>query len=1097
MKLFSQADIEKINKVAAKSKETSAPPKATKGKSINTELNVITEKVLNYFKDSEAILITSAEQLHEYVDKFIEAGIGAVDTETTGLDRIRDTIVGSSLYYPGGVECYIPNTHLIPIFDEPYKNQLTYEQVGAEFQRIVDAKCKIVFANADFDLSMIYKDYKVDMCDVCYYDVILAWRCLKENEKDNALKVLYNKYVLKGKGDPMKFNDFFSPALFPYCKPEVAKLYAANDAKITYELYEWQLPYTMKDHPKCKKNHLESIADLIWNVEFPLIKVCQMLHRRGVYIDQNVVKVLQKRYHDAYDREIVKLQGLVQDVIDNVSYSSSTRRPFNAGKDFNEASPVHVKYLLYTMMGVAAGKNGQSTDKEVLKAVNHPVTDQILKVRGLSKLLNTYVDKLPKVVAPDGKIHARFNSVGADCITGDSILPTDKGYRTIQDICESAGCKEAEHVDVKDLVIVNKDQVAEVAQSVIRYTNYPTIKITTECGFTIEGTHNHPIMVSKYTYSDNITLSRPKKLANFWADRYFKRLDEINVGDYVEIPCNYALGPTEYVKTNFSLHPAYQTSKTVATVPQVYDEQFAEFLGIYHADGSASFRDGTYTIAVSNDDNDVISRVDELALKLFNVKTSHYTVQAHLNEIETYINCMQIKDVDRILSHSKQHKKIPKAIWSSPQSVINSYIKGLTLDSSVYVDENGRIALELSIIDDEDARLIQYHLASQGILTYKGYNENKDGWLSPRLGFNADNYIRFRDLIGFVESKKYRDTKECAKNKYSSRRVADSFRLKVKSVEYSNNTVYDLHVPGTHSFVSNGFISHNTGRMSSADPNMQNIPSHAEDIRHMFRATPGYVMLSSDYSSQEPRITAYVSQDPKMIQAFKENKDIYGSIASVAYNIPYEQCLEFHPETGEYQPEGKKRRTEAKSIVLGICYGRSTITIAEQLFGGDASMSDEEKQKKAQNVYDSVLNAFPNLRQAMLDAQNSARTNGYVETILGRRRHLPDMTLPEFEFVPREGYVNPDIDPLNPATLHNRSAIPARIIKQLQAEFKQYKYFGQIAKRTKELYEKDNIRVINNRAKITDATRQCLNSVIQGRQHCPNSLNLITQGCAI
>lgn len=685
MKLFSQADIEKINRVAAKSKETLSPPKATKGKSINTELNAITEKVLNYFKDSDAILITSVEQLHEYVDKFIEAEIGSIDTETTGLDRIRDTIVGSSLYYPGGVECYIPNKHLIPIFDEPYKNQLTYEQVGAEFQRIVDAKCKVIFANADFDLSMIYKDYKVDMCDVCYYDVILAWRCLKENEKDNALKVLYNKYVLKGKGDPMKFNDFFSPALFPYCKPEVAKLYAANDAKITYELYEWQLPYTMKDHPKCKKNHLESIADLIWNVELPLIKVCQMLHRRGVYIDQNVVKVLQKRYHSAYDAEIVKLQQLVQEVIDNTSYSSATRRPFNTGKDFNEASPVHVKYLLYTMMGVAAGKNGQSTDKEVLKAVNHPVTNQILKVRGLSKLLNTYVDKLPKVVAPDGKIHARFNSVGAD-----------------------------------------------------------------------------------------------------------------------------------------------------------------------------------------------------------------------------------------------------------------------------------------------------------------------------------------------------------------------------------------------------------TGRMSSADPNMQNIPSHAEDIRHMFRASPGYVMLSSDYSAQEPRITAYVSQDPKMIQSFKEGKDIYASIASIAFNVPYEQCLEFHPETGEYQPEGKKRRGEAKTIVLGICYGRSVVTIAEQLFGGDSSMSDEEKQKKAQNVYDSVLNAFPNLRQAMLNAQNNARTKGYVETILGRRRHLPDMTLPEFEFVPREGYVNPDIDPLNPATLHNRSAIPPRIVKALQEEFKQYKYFGQIARRTKELYEKYNIRVINNRAKITDATRQCLNSVIQG-----------------
>lgn len=682
-KLFSKADIAKINEVAAKSKETSANLKPTKAKTVNAELNAIMEKVRNYFKDSDAILITTKDQLHDYITKFIEVGIGGIDTETTGLDRINDHIVGSSLYYPGGVEAYIPNTHLVPIFDEPYKNQLSYQDVGKEFQRLVDAKCKMIFANADFDLSFLYKDYGVDMCDVCYYDVILAWRCMKENEKDNALKVLYNKYVLKGKGDPMKFNDFFSPALFPYCKPEVAKLYAANDAKITYELYMWQLPYCTADHPKCKKNRLEAISSLIWNVEIPMIKVCQMLHRRGVYIDQNVVKELQNRYHTAHNKEVAKLQELVQDLIDNASYTSSTKRPFNTGKDFNEASPVHVRYLVYTMLGWPSGKS-QSTDKEVLKAVNHPVTNQILVVRSLTKLIGTYIDKLPKVVASDGKIHARFNSIGAD-----------------------------------------------------------------------------------------------------------------------------------------------------------------------------------------------------------------------------------------------------------------------------------------------------------------------------------------------------------------------------------------------------------TGRMSSADPNMQNIPSHAEDIRHMFRATPGYVMLSSDYSAQEPRITAYVSQDPKMIQSFKEGKDIYASIASIAFNVPYEQCLEFHPETGEYQPDGKKRRGEAKTVVLGICYGRSTVTIGEQLYGNEG-LSQDEMIKKAEHVYDSVLNAFPNLRQAMLDAQNSARTLGYTETILGRRRHIPDMQLPEFEFTPREGYVNPDIDPLNPATLHNKSAIPDRIIKALTKEFSNYKYFGQIAKRTKELYENEHIKVTNNRSKITDATRQCLNSVVQG-----------------
>ena len=89
---------------------------------------------------------------------WLEEDIVMLDTETTGLDRINDHIVGASLYCPGQPECYIPMKHLIPIFDQPYKDQLTYEQVGAEFQRFVDAKTKLIFANADFDIAMIYHE---------------------------------------------------------------------------------------------------------------------------------------------------------------------------------------------------------------------------------------------------------------------------------------------------------------------------------------------------------------------------------------------------------------------------------------------------------------------------------------------------------------------------------------------------------------------------------------------------------------------------------------------------------------------------------------------------------------------------------------------------------------------------------------------------------------------------------------------------------------------------------------------------------------------------------------------------------------------------
>ena len=170
MGFWTEDQIADVNAIASKSKELFASSKKQSGKasSVTESLNEMSARVIEYFKDSEAILIQSKEELHDYVTRAIESGYAGIDTETTGLDRIKDTIVGASLYYPGGVECYIPMKHLVPIFDEPYKNQLSYDEVGEEFQRLADSNIKLIFANADFDLSMIYKDMHVDLCDVCY-----------------------------------------------------------------------------------------------------------------------------------------------------------------------------------------------------------------------------------------------------------------------------------------------------------------------------------------------------------------------------------------------------------------------------------------------------------------------------------------------------------------------------------------------------------------------------------------------------------------------------------------------------------------------------------------------------------------------------------------------------------------------------------------------------------------------------------------------------------------------------------------------------------------------------------------------------------------
>lgn len=410
MKLFSPSQVEKINSIAAQSNEVAANTKAVSTKSMSQDLEAISKQVIEYFKDSDAILVRTASQLHDYITGCIEAGEAGYDTETTGLDRLHDNVIGFSLYYPGAKgECYVPLRHMVPIFEVPYDNQVSIEDAKRELLRLVAAKVRLILANADFDIAMTFRTLGVDIIPIVYYDVILAWRCIKENEPDNALKVLYAKYPMHGKVDPKKFSDFFKPELFKYVRPEVAGLYAGNDAKITYDLYKWQLPLVTKTHARCQKHHLEKIADIVWNLEIPLIKICATLHREGIYLDSSIIPALHDRYESNLNSEKLGLAQSVQSLIDDKDIAVNRKRPFRTGSDFNPNSPIHVKYLVNNLLGLDA----TSTGKDVLSEIDHDSAKHVLGVRGGIKLLGTYIDKMPKISGKDGRIHCSFKAIGA------------------------------------------------------------------------------------------------------------------------------------------------------------------------------------------------------------------------------------------------------------------------------------------------------------------------------------------------------------------------------------------------------------------------------------------------------------------------------------------------------------------------------------------------------------------------------------------------------------------------------------------------------------------------------------------------------------
>ena len=164
-----------------------------------------------------------------------------------------------------------------------------------------------------------------------------------------------------------------------------------------------------------------------------------------------------------------------------------------------------------------------------------------------------------------------------------------------------------------------------------------------------------------------------------------------------------------------------------------------------------------------------------------------------------------------------------------------------------------------------------------------------------------------------------------------------------------------------------------TGRLSSSDPNLQNIPVRGEDgkeIRKCFIPEKGCKFFSADYSQIELRVMAHLSQDENMIHAFENGLDVHASTAARVYNKDITEVT-------------RDERTKAKRANFGIIYGISQWGLAERL---------QIDRAEAKALMDGYFNTFPRVRDYMEEAKETARKKGYVETFFHRRRYLPDIT---------------------------------------------------------------------------------------------------------
>ncbi|WP_150467878.1 DNA polymerase I [Francisella sp. SYW-9] len=251
--------------------------------------------------------------------------------------------------------------------------------------------------------------------------------------------------------------------------------------------------------------------------------------------------------------------------------------------------------------------------------------------------------------------------------------------------------------------------------------------------------------------------------------------------------------------------------------------------------------------------------------------------------------------------------------------------------------------------------------------------------------FNLSSPVQLREIL--FEKMEIPAVKKTAKGQASTSeevlvQLAEEYEIAELIMKYRHlsklKNTYTDKLPKILDTNSRAHTSYNqtgtvTGRLSSSDPNLQNIPIKSPEgrkIRQAFIAEEGYCVVAADYSQIELRIMAHLSKDENLLKAFNEGLDIHSATAAEVLGIDMDEVT-------------SEQRRRAKAINFGLIYGMSAFGLARQL---------EIPRAEAQEYIDVYFNRYPKVKEYMTTAKEFAKKNGYVETILGRRLYLPEIS---------------------------------------------------------------------------------------------------------
>lgn len=1015
---------EEDKKLISRLGQKAKAPSSSRGNTLKDKVEWIRHEVDRHlsFLFDKVEACREEERLKVFFDNFINQDKGAIDTETLGLDYFKDKIYGWSTWAEGEKSLYVPVLHKGYVTGNDLDRQLSPEFIGKQLERVKSSNTKLVFHNAKFDMHMIYHNFGVML--PCWWDTMIASRLLHSSEEDHSLKYQYNVKVKKESGKPYDFKTLFSgmdPNLVPI---DIMTPYAAGDTFETLGLQKYQ-EEEFKKYP--------GIYNVFKNIEMPLLPVIVDMEERGVCVDLDVLKQMKEKYLVRYEEAKKECLDELEKYSDKIN-TYNLRNPGKLSNPINLGSPAQVAILFYDIIGLPESqKYKRGTGKKVLELYKgkNEFIDKLVNLRDAEKLVNGFINSIPEFIKEDGKVHPDFVQIKGTGNTNEEDEENGADTGRFSCIAEGQyvqvvnGQKRIEDIEIGDYVYCyGDDGSVHLSKVTNKFDN--GIRDCVEILWQSTGTHTSGNLVC--TPDHKIRL----KTGNWVQAKDLKRFDKLS---------HLRRGIGENGR------------------PRLY--------------GSNNF-----------------CELEHNVIKRDYFKCENNSMCIHHKDEDKTNNSLNNLEIMTLSKHSKYHAN---------ELLEHDRIDTRTFCSNKYREkarQNARITVLERLPKEEVIRLLLENNASPTkcgydystiMLRIKEYGINLDEIKEICEGTDVDNFTR----VFFEENGK---TTKIAKRLHIGlgkvRKYVKKYDLcynhMVQSVKFvGKRHVYDLEVLDYHNFVVSEICVHNCKA-----PNLQQIPGRGEksELRKMFCASPGYVMMSSDYSQQEVRVLAHCSGDEDMLSAYRNNKDLYALMASKVYKKSYEDCLEFYPEGTKLiidgkeiicknkehtNKEGKKRRSSCKSLVLGIMYGRGQASIAEQI----GSTLDEAK-----DLIDTFYKEFPNVRNWMNKVEKSCSENGYVDTLAGRRRELPDALLDEYEFKNKGGRPK-DFNPLSFMSPETANELDYTVDEDTKNYYidKLKKAYGWKAK--EEVINEarsEGIEIKDNSQYKAKAMRQAVNTTIQG-----------------